>query len=73
MADNYSSTQRDDDEENIMALIGIYRLEEEEEETKTERGTPVAVNENQGTRDVVEDPPRDVSNCLNSVVARLIS
>ena len=73
MADNYPSTQRDDDGENIMALIGNYRLEEEEEETKTERGTPMAVNENQDTREDVEDPPSDVSSCLNSVVARLIS
>ena len=73
MADNYPSTQRDDDGDNIMALIGNYRLEEEEEETKTERGTPVAVNENQDTREDVEDPPSDVSSCLNSVVARLIS
>ena len=53
MADNYPSTQQDDDGDSIMALIDNYRLEEEEEETKTERGTPVAVNENQGTRDDV--------------------
>ena len=73
MNDNFPNTQVEDDN-SILALIGGPRLEDEEDEVRTERGTPNAEHTTANISSLVAAPstePESVS--FNNVVASLIS
>jgi hypothetical protein len=82
MADYYPNTQVDD-EDSILTLIRGNRSEEEEEETKTEKGSPdtgnVVVEDDTGnivveqSSDITSNTTAQDATCLNDVVASLIS
>ena len=40
MNDNFTNTQVEEEDNSILALIGGQRLEDDEDEERTERGTP---------------------------------